>query len=268
MFMMKFTLLSTLMLSFISSSLFAGELAGKADFVSGEVTVIQDDGDKHALHMGGTISTGDTLVSGPNSEAHLRMEDDAYLALRANSRVVIKSYQALNKDSDNSTLQLLRGSLRIVTGWIGQKYSRNYRVTTPTASIGVRGTDHEPLYIAPEEATEAQPAGTYDHVVEGSTVINNEQGQIDVDSNYVGFIPLLGKPRLLPRLPEFFPRGSFDQRINEIKPLLKKRIQEKMELLEQQRLKLEQKRLQLREEVRNHRPVLPGFSGLPNLPGR
>jgi hypothetical protein len=258
---MKLSLLSAALLIYLPFSLWAGELAGKVDFVSGEVTITQESGQKHQLKMGDNVNTGDTLTSAANSEAHIHMQDEAYLALRANSRVLIKNYQAQNKPSDNSALQLFKGSLRIVTGWIGQQYPKNYKVNTPTATIGVRGTDHEPLYIAPEDASEEQPAGTYDHVVEGSTMINNEEGQIEVSVNNIGFTPITGRPRLLDHLPHFFPQGVFDQRINDIKPLLKQHIQERLQQIHERIQTIKEQGLRLKNQHQEHALPLPNVRG-------
>lgn len=252
---MNMILFTIVILGFSTGIVQAGEVAGKVEFVSGDVILTRDNGQTSTLKIGDAIHSGDTLVSAASSEAHLQMLDEAYLAMRANSKMTIKSYEVRNRNSDNSVLQLFKGSLRIITGWIGQQYPQNYRVNTPVATIGVRGTDHEPYYVAPEDATADQPAGAYDHVIEGSTFLQSDAGQIDISFGNIGFVASAGKPRLLAALPGFFPRGHFDQRINDLKPLLKQRLQERLHNLGH--LPLDNLHPRLRHADDYSQPLLP-----------
>ena len=38
-------------------------------------------------------------------------------------------------------LNLLQGSIRVVTGWLGKLHPEQVKVITPTSVVGVRGTD-------------------------------------------------------------------------------------------------------------------------------
>jgi len=41
----------------------------------------------------------------------------------------------------NLMLNLLQGSIRVVTGWLGKLHPDQVKVVTPTTVVGVRGTD-------------------------------------------------------------------------------------------------------------------------------
>jgi len=74
---------------------------------------------------------------------------------------------------------------------IGRRNKSNYLVNTPTAKIGIRGTDHEPYYVpspAPGETLPAPP-GTYNKVNVGETVIRTPGGTVVVGANQIGFAP-------------------------------------------------------------------------------
>ena len=70
---------------------------------------------------------------------------------------------------DASALRLFSGALRAISGWIGKHQADRVLIRTATATIGIRGTDHEAMVIAPGDPTGAP--GTYDKVNAGSTFI-------------------------------------------------------------------------------------------------
>lgn len=81
--------------------------------------------------VGDTVAPGDTLVTGPESEAVVVHNRDALL-IRANTRLRI--------DSDDATLikamRVTAGAVLSVWGWRNQSID----IATPIASIGIRGT--------------------------------------------------------------------------------------------------------------------------------
>lgn len=185
----------------------AAEAAGQVEFVSGEVAV-EGAGPSHALVAGANVAVGDTLRTGPDGEAHLTMEDGAYLAVRPNTVFRIDAYSSRGDADDEASFSLLRGAIRSVTGWIGKLHPGGYRINTPMATIGIRGTDHEPLYIPPGEARGDETPGVYDRVNEGVALLTNEAGTVDVPAGKSAEIPhgAARAPRLLDRPPAFLER--------------------------------------------------------------
>jgi hypothetical protein len=115
-------------------------------------------------------------------------------------------------DRDSSMfISLLKGGFRSVTGLIGRLNRDGYRVTTPSATIGIRGTDHEPVVVPPPPpgVVPQVPPGTYDRVYSGETFIQNRQGVTqNVGPNQVGFISIQGAaPAILPQLPPIYRAG-------------------------------------------------------------
>ena len=101
--------------------------------------------------------------------------------------------------------------LRIITGAIGQTNRRGYTISTQGATIGMRGTDHEPSYYPPGDAELAgQPPGTYDKVNDGETVIRNPRGEIAVRPGRSAFVhhDARAAPQLLAREPAFYQRHA------------------------------------------------------------
>ena len=159
--------------------------AGRVQFVFGVAHAIGGEGGQRQLAKAQPVYAGETIVTGPTASLQLRMIDKAVLAIRPNSKVHIDTYH-LGDSSGQAILRLVQGSLRSVTGLIGQFHSDKYRIITNRAYLGVRGTDHEPSHILPGAAGGAEP-GTYDKVNTGATFLTGPGGRIDLDPNEVGF---------------------------------------------------------------------------------
>jgi len=161
-----------------------------------------------AAQEGAPLQAGDTLEAARGAELHARFDDGGYLAVRSGSSVRIDQYVAQGEATDVAAFALLRGALRSVTGWIGKiGGGQQYRITSNTATIGVRGTDHEVVLVPEESASGDLVAGVHDRVNEGATTITNARGRIDVAQGSAGFAPRTGElPQLHPRVPGFFNR--------------------------------------------------------------
>jgi hypothetical protein len=75
----------------------------------------------------------------------LLFADNSQVALRAETVFEISQfhYQEAEPAKDNMVMQLLKGGLRAVSGFISKRGNRDaYLLKTPTASMGIRGTDY------------------------------------------------------------------------------------------------------------------------------
>ncbi|GAB4448044.1 MAG: hypothetical protein OHK0026_14270 [Rhodocyclaceae bacterium] len=198
----------------------AAGAAGRFQFVSGEVRVSAPDGTTRHARKGEEVREGELLMTGKASSAQLVMDDGALIALRPHSSLRIDRYRYSGRQdgSEKSVLSLLKGVFRTLTGAIGRVNQANYLVRTPTATIGIRGTDHEPAYIPPqgwEGAPGAEP-GSYDKVNAGATFLEAGGTRIELGTNQIGFAPVTGdtRPRRLERVPGFL-RASEPPRARE-----------------------------------------------------
>ncbi len=179
------------------------------------------------LREGGTVYVGEKVHATPNSEAVLKTGDAGIVAVRPGAEFVPERFAAEGKSSDHQILRLITGSLRVISGWISQLNRSEHRVVTPSATIGIRGTDHEPYVLPAEMADATWHQGTYDKVNRGSTLLDANGGNVAIDSGKVGFardpraaggrtrgLMTLLLPVLLTKVPEFFVPGSFDQEMD------------------------------------------------------
>ena len=127
----------------------AHALAGIAQFTAGEVNVRQADGRVSALSKGGDIDSGHAIVTGGNGRAQVKFTDGGLISLQPNTEFKISNYVDQNDPKqDRFLVDLLRGSMRAITGLIGKRNRDNYKLTTTTATIGIRGSGFKVGYNA------------------------------------------------------------------------------------------------------------------------
>lgn len=192
--------LSCLML--MASQLTYAGIAGNVQFASGNVQVINAAGQTRALRKGEAINEHDTVSTGKDSSAQIRMQDGGLIAVRPETNLKFDSFVFNGKQdgSEKSWFVLLRGGMRAITGLVGQFHKANYRINTPTTTIGIRGTDHETYVVVPGSTLAATvPVGTYNKVNAGGTVMTTGKGSVDIQPNEMGFAAALDQaPQLQP----------------------------------------------------------------------
>jgi FecR protein len=187
--------------------------AGVVTLATGEARLASKEGPARAIRAGDVVLEGDMIESARDGEVHLRMQDGGFLVIRPRSRFEIVSYVADGGESDKAILRLVSGGMRSISGWIGRYSARNYKVQTKTATIGIRGTDHETRVIL-EDSDEGE-AGTYDRVYAGETVIESPEGATIVKANEAGFQSARsGKGRILAAVPKFYRPGPNEAEIS------------------------------------------------------
>jgi hypothetical protein len=169
-------------------------VAGNVIASSGTVEASRN-GKKRRLANSDAVCVGETLATASTGAVTLRMLDGGVIELRNRSRLRIDTFD-FGRSNKKSVVAMLEGTSRFVTGMIGKDYPQNVLVKTPTAVIGVHGTDHETTVILPG-AGSGEPAGTYDKVSFGVTFIRTEHGEIDVYPEQVGFAAADGEPPVL-----------------------------------------------------------------------
>ena len=203
--------------------------AGRVDFVVGDTWFVDASQQKRRPARGDPLFASDTVVTGKNGEVHLDMEDGGYLAVRSNTLLKVEEYRARGNKDDRCILNLIKGTFRSFTGWIPRVAPGADSTSTITATIGVRGTDHEPLFI-PEGSDLGKP-GTYDKVNEGATFIVHASGRIEVTPNTAGFAPLdpRATARLLERVPDFFRPSANENLLAGRHKIVQDRLEQRLE---------------------------------------
>jgi OmpA-OmpF porin, OOP family len=150
--------------------------AGIVMQVRGEVTVIRAGGSVK-LAEGDNIREGDTISTPVGASVLLQLSDDAKLLVRAGTTVRLT--QIVNDgpvEKRSQLVELTLGALRYVTGALGKLQPQSVRFKTPTASVGIRGTDIDIVYTIATRSL--QPAGTYVRVNTGAVDLNGSDGSV------------------------------------------------------------------------------------------
>ena len=114
---------------------------GRVEFVTGDVTAVSAAGQRRTLARGEELSQGDTIHTNAG-RAQIRFSDGAYVSLQPGTEFGIKEYNFDGKTdgTERGFFALLKGAMRAVTGLIGHVDHSKYRIRTPTATVGIRGT--------------------------------------------------------------------------------------------------------------------------------
>ncbi len=210
---MNMRLFSVLTALLVSASALADE-AGTVVFAKGEVTA--ERAPPVALAKGDTVEDDDTIATGEASRAQLLMIDGTKIALRPSSRLRIEEYSytppaaaTVSASEDESSLRLLKGGFRTITGAIGQDDPDEYEVRTPVGVLGIRGTDYTAVFCngdctwVPGLAAGASIAdGLYLGVTAGIIAFRTTTTTVELRAGEFAFIPLdTPEPRRLSEPP-------------------------------------------------------------------
>lgn len=102
----------------------------------------QRGGKMYPLAIGERLYEGDRIVTAAASSVGFTLRDDTLISLGPNSQFVLEQFVFNPKTDEGSiAVRLARGTLRYVSGLIGKRAPERQQFSTPTATIGIRGTD-------------------------------------------------------------------------------------------------------------------------------
>jgi len=120
-------------------------------------------GEETVLGQGDVVFVSDTVTTGDKSFAVLQFIDGAKVTVRPNSTILIEEYAYSGSDQDTARLSLVEGGLRVITGAMAKNHPDKYKVKTPVALMGVRGTEFAVMLCGGEVCDEAEVADIEAH---------------------------------------------------------------------------------------------------------
>ncbi|NDV28423.1 FecR domain-containing protein [Desulfovibrio sp. JC010] len=94
-----------------------------------------------ALEPGSPIYQGEELVTGDGGNIEVRFVDDTLISQGGNSRIALDDYVYDPDGGDSSFLgDIAEGTFRTVTGKIAEQNPERFKLGSPLATIGIRGT--------------------------------------------------------------------------------------------------------------------------------
>lgn len=147
---------------------------GKTTLVIG-IAYIEQNGKKVRLKSGQAIYDNRQIITSGNGYVHIRFDDQGLVSVRPNSRLNIEKYHYNSVKPAASTVKfnLVKGSARSVSGKAAKAARQRFRMNTPLAAIGVRGTD----FVVRADQQNVQAI-----VNEGAIVVAPFSDQCSVDS--------------------------------------------------------------------------------------
>jgi len=165
---------------------------------------------ERVLQLGSSIQLADRIKTLEKSHLVLLFRDGGKITLTADSAFQISEYRYdPNRKDGQSVIHLLSGGLRALTGAIGRDNHKNYRITTPVATIGIRGTGFD-LYCSGTcvASPDDRSAGLYSYVWKDAITLTNPSGTYVQDENRAGYIASPNSPAIaIAEMPTGFTRS-------------------------------------------------------------
>ncbi|MGE0875039.1 MAG: FecR domain-containing protein [Burkholderiales bacterium] len=159
--------------------------AARVDFAIGNPTATGADGRSRPLVKGAEVRVGE-LVSTGQGRVQLRFADGAQMALQPGTDFKVEEFRFAQKGEgeDNVVMNLLKGGMRTITGLIGRSNQAKYALKTPSATIGIRGTEFTAEFADSLRA----------FCVEGLIFLANEGGSLLLGSGQGAFVSTFTAP--------------------------------------------------------------------------
>lgn len=151
---------------------------GRVVWVQGVLKAFMENKEERDLKKMSVIYLHDTLVTDDHSKAEIAFTDDTLMTFDTNTKFSIDDYAFKAKKSGTGSvgkfvMTLITGGFRTITGLISKTNPDDYKINTPVATIGVRGTDY---------AVHIDPNGKL-HVAQykGHPCVRNKKGAVCLD---------------------------------------------------------------------------------------
>lgn len=214
--------------------------AGEITLLTGRGTATSADGAIRTLAKGDPVYSGEIINSATASYLNIKFADGGFILLRPNSRFQIENFayvaptepaakpaepaapvpaparpvaaapkpaapvvqQTAEAGVSRAFFRLLKGGFRAVSGLVGHVDRSEYSVSTPVATIGIRGTDYivvmcDALCASDPVMNDPVPLGN----VQGGVVVGVITGGVFVTNN-AGKGSDLGENQYLVNLPD------------------------------------------------------------------
>lgn len=167
---------------------------GKVTRLQGTATQRQGD-DPRSLQAGSVIRAGAVVETGAESRLQIIFIDGSQMTLGEEARLVmdelVYSVEASNTGAISQSFEIFAGTFRFVTGAVGREKQDAVQISTPVATIGIRGTD---FFCGPLAA--GMPPGQIHYgfmSISGAIDVTTLQGTVTLDEENEGtFLPMSG----------------------------------------------------------------------------
>ena len=118
----------------------SARVAGRVVRLKGKVTATAENGTRRVLLKNGPVHPGDVIETQDGGFAVVVFRDNSRVTLRSGTRFQVERYAFEQGADDGVLFRLLKGGVRFLTGLMAKRNPESFRIGTPTAVVGVRGT--------------------------------------------------------------------------------------------------------------------------------
>jgi hypothetical protein len=193
--------------SSVSTLAQANDPAGDVLRVTGRATVTTADGQIRKIEKGTEIKSTDIISTSARSYVRMKMEDESYIMVRPDSRMVIEDFKYSEKkpEENRGFFSLLKGGFRTVTGLIKNK--KKYRYSTTVATIGIRGTEFS-VRVCAFNCYDIDPVpenGLFLEVLDHEVIITTAAGDFSFTQGQFAYVASSDSPAvMISYVPEVF----------------------------------------------------------------
>ena len=102
---------------------------------------IERNGTRFSLAEGDTIRATDTIITDSRSTAEIRFEDGATASLSPSSSLLVSEFAFGDGQDPSFVLNMTQGAMRSVSGGVVKQNPEAFKIITPKATMGIRGTE-------------------------------------------------------------------------------------------------------------------------------
>ncbi len=148
----------------------------RVERASGDLRVRSGPSAPTPLAVGQTVNEGDDILTDKGT-GFLRFTDGQTIAVSEGSVLKIAAYKFDANQAQNSvsSINLLRGAMRMLTGLIGTRNPASVRIIAGTATVGIRGTD---FITALQAAASGGQTTAFTQVISGSVELSTAGGSL------------------------------------------------------------------------------------------
>ena len=185
------------------------EAIGQVKDLTGQAFAVRSDGTRVQLSAGDSVFQGDVIETAGGGAINLTFVDDTTFSLGGDARLALDElvYDPATK-AGSSSFSMLKGVFVFVSGQIAKTDNTQMTVTTPVATIGIRGT---------RVAGEVNPPGQESRftVIDGEIAVSNQGGTVIMgQSNETTTLTSFGAP---PSQPVVWSQAQVDQSYGEVR---------------------------------------------------
>jgi hypothetical protein len=147
------------------------KLVGRVIHLQGELAAKEVDGRVRQLTIGTPVYEGDVLTTEKKSYALVAFRDEGQISMQESTMFHVEKFKYDRaKSEEYAKLKLLKGGVRVVTGWIGRSNHDNYQFKLATATIGVHGTGFDAWCNGSCASGAVNPGATQGNPLDGAGV--------------------------------------------------------------------------------------------------